>query len=166
VSRIVVAFPSTVVFSLALATASGCCFGGLGDPSPDDVCAHLEAVWTVTYQTDISLLIPARTQCVTGMTRMQTENPSDYSTSAGCIMAIPSDAGSLLSGCENRVLPYLPGGLLPPQPAAPAVLPVTNPRMDPRTVEPCVTECGGASNTACWDLCLARRADEINASIH
>lgn len=158
---------SVLAGSLAVAVSvSSCCFGGLGDASPEDVCVHVEEIWQVTYHTPYDVTLRTRPVCVAGLTRMQTESPSDYSTSAGCIMAIPPASGSLLTGCEHRVLPYLPAGLMPPaEPAAPAVMPVTNPRMDPRTVEPCVVECGGASNTACWDPCLTRRANEINAAL-
>jgi hypothetical protein len=52
----------------------------------------------------------------------------------------------------------------PPQPTG--EMPVTNSAMDPRTVEPCVTECGGAQNTACWQPCLDRRAAEINRRVY
>ena len=151
--------------SLGLLPCSGCCFGGLSDPSPEDVCAHVEAIWTVSYQTDIRTSIAETPRCIAGLQRMQVESPSDYSITAECITAIPSDSGSLLSGCEERVRPYLPGGLMPPRPAAPAVRPVLDPRTDARTVEPCVVECGGASNAACWEPCLWRRAGEINAAI-
>ena len=153
--------------ALLISALSGCCFG-MGTPTPEEVCLHLEEVLLqsqlATYD---AAFVASRSVCVAGLTRMQTEAPADYSTSANCITAIPPTAGSLLSGCEERVLPYLPGGLVPraPVPAAPVEALVTDMHTDPRCVEPCIVECGGASNAGCWEYCLGRRMEMVNARV-
>jgi hypothetical protein len=83
---------------------------------------------------------------------------SSLSLLAGC--------GDAKSGAAASASAVASAPAAPAKPAGPA--PVTNPDMDPRVVEPCVSECRGKASPgspdylACFNPCKQRKAAEIN----